>query len=521
MATVYLGLGSNVGSCLDNLATARTHLEKTVVIVGCSSILRTKPLYVTDQPDFYNQVICIETDLSPFDLLLFVKNLEKEIGRVPTFRYGPRVIDIDILYYDHLITHTDRLQIPHPKNNERDFILKLMGELDPGFICPVTKTALKAIHHMHESIQEILTSAFNDRSDKIIEKILRDNTPFLQALKVSEEADNINLHTFQLSSLRVRVLDVLVGIIRDFDKAEMIKHHLQRDFDNGIQLNKADEILYNTNLFLFSLIYNPDFDKGIMFGKKTLALIEPEEGMVEEKLRLFSNLIQYYSLTGLLDEAQTFVKKGAPYFAISQSDAYNVLYVLATTVFLNEQGNFEKVISLIKENQCLLERQTNYPTMYSFTWIQLCEALIKKGDLQEAEKTLELAEKIGREFYTQENNSFFAKLFALQALSRLSKKEHFMSSKTLLEKSLKTYDAIYCGPNKHKNQGSIHLFLGKLYCLNHQYDKAKEHVFLSEKIYDKVLKDRKIYDVGELSKLLAFLEMEMKDESMAHTYVNK
>ncbi len=479
-----------------------------MAIAACSSILRTKPLYVTEQADFYNQVICIETTLSPLDLLVYIKNLEQEIGRVPTFLYGPRVIDIDILYYDHLILHTEQLQIPHPKNNEREFILELMSELDPSFICPVTKTPLKIIHHLHELIYELLTSTFNDRSDKIVEKILKDKTSFAQALTVSEEANNLNLHTSSLSSLRVKILDVLVGIIRDFDKARMISSHLQRDFDNGIQLSKENDILYNTNLFLFSLIHNPDFDKGIIFGKKALALIESEPEMIEEKLRLFANLIQYYSLTGLFDEAQAFLEKGAPCFQLSQSDAYNALYVLATTVFLNEQGKFEQVISLIKEPQPLLERQIAYPTMYSFTWIQLCEALIKKSDFEEAEKTLALTEKIGQEFYAHENNTFFAKLFALQALMKFSNPEYFMSAKALLEKSLEIYDDIYCGSNKHKNQGSVHLFLGQLYFLNRQYDKATKHGLLSKKIYDTILKSKKCYDASELDKLLTRLEVE-------------
>jgi hypothetical protein len=146
--------------------------------------------------------------------------------------------------------------------------------------------------------------------------------------------------------------------------------------------------------------------------------------------------------------------------------------------------------------------------MYSFTWIQRCEALIKAGDFEEAEKALVLTEKIGREFYVHENNSFFAKLFALQALIKISKPEHFMSAKTLLEQSLKIYDDIYCGSNKHKNQGSVHLFLGQLYFLNHRYDKATKHGLLSKKIYDTILKSKKCYDARELNKLLTRLGVE-------------
>lgn len=142
MAMVYLGLGSNLGACLDNLALAATHLQQKIELKASSSILQTKPLYVVDQPDFYNQVIQGKTDLSPLDLLIFLKNIEGEVGRTPTYLYGPRIIDIDILYYDRLIFNTPQLQIPHPKNHERPFVLSLMLELNPAFICPLTNQPL-------------------------------------------------------------------------------------------------------------------------------------------------------------------------------------------------------------------------------------------------------------------------------------------------------------------------------------------------------------------------------------------
>lgn len=368
---------------------------------------------------------------------------------------------------------------------------------------------------------EILIPLFNDRSDVVVEKILKDNTSFLHAFKLAEEADKINYHTSELSSLRVKILDVLVGIIRDFPKVEAIKNHLDRDFERGIKLLKADEVLYNTNLFLFSFIYAPAFDKAIIFGKKALSLLETEEGMIEEKLRLYSNLIQYFSLTGLIDEAEKFAIEGEKYFSVSLSTAYNALYVLATSVFLNEKGDFDKSIELIKKNQELLEKQEIYPSMYSFTLNQLCEALIKKGEINDAKEALILTEKMGREFYSHENNNFFAKLFALKALVDFSKKENFDSSKELLEKSLDIYNTIYCGERKHKNQGSVHLYLAKLYFINQQYEEAKNHCLKSEEIYEKVLKENKIYDVSELYKLFAMLGVELIDESLTHVYFKK
>lgn len=375
-------------------------------------------------------------------------------------------------------------------------------------------------HHIDLAV-EILKPLFSDRSDLVVEKVLKDNAPFLHALRISEEADKINYHTISLSSLRVKILDVLVGIIRDFSKAEQIRQHLERDFINNIKLSKIDEILYNTNLFLFSFIYSPDFDKAIIYGKKALSLIETEEGMNEEKLRLYSNLVQYYSLIGLLDNAQEFVVLGEKYFSLSKSDAYNALYILAVATYLNERGMFDEVINLINTNEKLLKRQQAYPSMYSFTLNQLCEALVKKGDIIEAGKALRFTENVGKEFYTDEDNNFFAKLNAMNAMHNFLKKENLALSKNLLNKSLNTYNKLYCGDDKHKNQGSMHLYYGKLHYLSNDHIRAKEECLISEKIYDKVLKGKAIYDVSELYKLLAIIGLDTKDESLAQEYLKK
>lgn len=91
----------------------------------------------TDQPDFLNQVVQVETDLTPLRLLNFLKRTEMELGRVENFRYGPRLIDIDILFYDDLVKNTNQLQIPHPRIPERAFVLVPLNEIAPGLKHPV------------------------------------------------------------------------------------------------------------------------------------------------------------------------------------------------------------------------------------------------------------------------------------------------------------------------------------------------------------------------------------------------
>ncbi len=135
-ATIYLALGSNLGERLDNLNQALHALSESISITARSSVYETPPWGVVDQPRFLNQVIKGKTILPPHRLLDFVKAIEKKIGRVETYRYGPRKIDIDILLYGRRIVDTDRLLIPHPRMHERAFVLLPLSDLAPNLVIP-------------------------------------------------------------------------------------------------------------------------------------------------------------------------------------------------------------------------------------------------------------------------------------------------------------------------------------------------------------------------------------------------
>ena len=139
MSIAYIGLGTNLGDQKENLSKAIEAISLKMSISKQSSLYETTAWGYTDQPDFLNQVIQVETDLSPLRLLNFLKKTEVKLGRVENFRYGPRLIDIDILFYDDLIKTTGRLQIPHPRIPERAFVLVPLNEIAPGYIHPVLK----------------------------------------------------------------------------------------------------------------------------------------------------------------------------------------------------------------------------------------------------------------------------------------------------------------------------------------------------------------------------------------------
>jgi 2-amino-4-hydroxy-6-hydroxymethyldihydropteridine diphosphokinase len=132
MAIVYIGIGSNLGNRQENCREAvRLLRENGIRVLRQSSLLETEPWGVTDQPRFINMAVEAETDLEPRPLFAVLKNIEAAMGRTEAVRWGPRVIDLDILFYDDLVIDTAELKIPHPHLHERDFVLIPLAEIAP------------------------------------------------------------------------------------------------------------------------------------------------------------------------------------------------------------------------------------------------------------------------------------------------------------------------------------------------------------------------------------------------------
>lgn len=148
MHKVFLGLGANVGDKKKNLEKAIELLSEKIINIQSSKFYETEPWGYKEQDNFFNAAIRGKTPLLPIELLKFVKDVETRVGRIERFKWGPREIDIDILFYDDLIYKDSDLQIPHPHLHERDFVLKPLMDLDPNFIHPIFKKTIRHIRSM-------------------------------------------------------------------------------------------------------------------------------------------------------------------------------------------------------------------------------------------------------------------------------------------------------------------------------------------------------------------------------------
>lgn len=155
VAKVFIGIGSNLGNREKHCSDAIHLLETSgISVLKRSVMIETKPWGVTDQPEFINMAIEIETDLRPDELLALLKKTERAVGRTDTVRWGARVIDLDILLYNDSVLKTPQLEIPHPRISEREFVLRPLAEIAPDTIHPVIgKSIRKLLEEINISVK--------------------------------------------------------------------------------------------------------------------------------------------------------------------------------------------------------------------------------------------------------------------------------------------------------------------------------------------------------------------------------
>lgn len=187
MSNIYLSLGTNLGDKEDNLERALFLLSEKVTIIKRSSYYETEPVGFQDQPWFLNIVVEGETNLSPQELLIFIKDIERNMKRVKTFVNGPRIIDVDILLYDNIRMETDSLTIPHPRMFSRAFVIVPLSEIAPDLILSGQKLQdiLKMLHG--EQIRKI------EKPMSRVNRILHDDE-FLSYSKKNEEAESERIY---------------------------------------------------------------------------------------------------------------------------------------------------------------------------------------------------------------------------------------------------------------------------------------------------------------------------------------
>ena len=162
MAEAIIALGTNVGDREGNLRRAVGMIGRKAKLARMSSVYETEPMYYENQRPFLNCVVVIETDLTPRALLCELQTAETEMGRQRTVKYGPRIIDLDILFYGDEVISEPGLEVPHPKITERPFVLVPLREVRPDLVHPVLgKSVSRLIDELETSKQVLKRSDFD------------------------------------------------------------------------------------------------------------------------------------------------------------------------------------------------------------------------------------------------------------------------------------------------------------------------------------------------------------------------
>ncbi len=153
----FLSLGSNIGNRRQHLRQALEYLEQAgVKIIKRSSIYKTQPVGWQEQPWFYNQVVEVTTALNPYELLALAKNIEARLKRRKTRPNGPRTIDIDLLLAERSVIQTRKLVIPHPRLDQRRFVLKPLAEIAPEVVHPVRRENIATLLKNNQDSSKVI-----------------------------------------------------------------------------------------------------------------------------------------------------------------------------------------------------------------------------------------------------------------------------------------------------------------------------------------------------------------------------
>jgi 2-amino-4-hydroxy-6-hydroxymethyldihydropteridine diphosphokinase len=153
---IFLGLGSNIDDKEEHIRKALLSLSHICKIRRTSHLYLTEPVENTKQDWFLNCVVEVETDLDPNKLLSCIKSIERNMGRTKTEKKGPRIIDIDILFYGNHVIKTKDLVIPHPLIQERLFVLQPMMDINPDFVHPVLKKSIRELYETHPWAEKVM-----------------------------------------------------------------------------------------------------------------------------------------------------------------------------------------------------------------------------------------------------------------------------------------------------------------------------------------------------------------------------
>jgi len=362
----------------------------------------------------------------------------------------------------------------------------------------------------------VMLEVFSGTAEDFVKAILNEPVHLLHAQKLCDSARNIGYGSPNLLKLKVCIFQCLIAPVCNFEGAKKYLEEIEENLKLQLDLEPYYQALFKINKGFFECIYNVNYDEAIRNMSEGLTLLEPFKDYNDGKLRAIANLVQYYTLRGETDIAETFINKGKDLFNETESLSYKSFFIWAWALVLTDKGSFEDSVQV-------LDRAKGLPNLFP-SWEQgllqqRIENFIKQGKLKDASKILKEYEKVISEFFQGRKNIALGNALFFKGAILTYKEKNISTAFHYLTEALKVYEEFFRDSKKHRIQARAHLALGKAYSIKKDFKNARQEYLLSEEIYDAVLKEKKIDDVSGLYKELAILGAEMKDEALVHKYL--
>lgn len=372
----------------------------------------------------------------------------------------------------------------------------------------------------------IFLEEYSGRSDEIVLKINTQKSDAQLMCDLVKSADEINFSSPELLSLKIKLMDILVGGIRDFERANEIIHSVENDLTlKHIKfLNRKDELLYLTNLGLFNGIVGSNLKSSISLMLKAYGLEKKHNISFEERIRIMANIIQCYWRVGAFKNAEPFIQAGQDVLKESQSAPYNTLFLSACAMILLDKGDFEDILVLTDIYKDQISACQGYVTIQQYILFYKLEALIRLKKITEAEQ---LAKKIRAEalaYYGTDQETFFARLTLLEVLLAVSTVDHVnaVSLKERVNSSFSIFDTVYGKDVPHRNRAFGYFVLGRIYEFEKNYTKALEIYRQSDQLYRAFLQNNtRIDHVSVLFEHIVKMAVMIKNLPLARQYLDE
>lgn len=372
-----------------------------------------------------------------------------------------------------------------------------------------------------EEAAETLLLELSGRSDLVVEKVVSDETPLLHAISVVDIAHDNEYRSPAVLKLRVRVFDLLVGIIRDFDKAKAIESQIQEDLTAGFEMDDYDAAQYHIDMSVYTANINPDFDIALEHVKKATEFLAKSEIIPEEEIRLLANKLQLNTHRGEFDEGREAIVAGDQLLSISQSPGYNALYIFAKAAFLNESADFQGTIDVVESGREVFEAAKLYPSSGFWALYQKAYAQTKVGDIDGAAHSIEVAEQQAKSFRDTPDRIIFANLNVAKGLCAIKSSEHYPEAISSLNDAVSIYKKIYKTDTGHKRQALAFMVRAQLHMKSEDWDAARSDFKSAENVIAVIMQDRPSYLVAELFKCWVKFGINIADDGLIRTYLKK